>query len=83
MSSAPDTPTLSRQRRFLTPVAGETLDDMAARALPDLPRQEAADRLRSWNLHVFSLRKPAGLLLCSDVIFVEPPQGVTRATSLN
>lgn len=82
MSSATETPTLSRQRRFVTPAAGETLEDIATRALPGVPAQEAADRLRSWNLHVFSLRKPAGLLLCSDVIFVEPPQGVA-ATSLN
>lgn len=65
---------LSRQRRFVTPAAGETLEVLAARALPDEPPQAAADRIKSWNLHIFALRQPAGLLLCSDVVFVEPPR---------
>ena len=33
------------------------------------------DRIKSWNLHIFALRRPAGLLLGSDVVFVEPPAG--------
>lgn len=73
MSAAADTATLSRQRRFVTPLAGETLDGLAARALPDVPQTEAADRIRSWNLHIFAMRQPPGLLLCSDVVFVESP----------
>lgn len=64
---------LSRQRRFVTPLAGETLQALAARALPDEPADSAADQIRSWNLHIFAMRKPAGLLLGSDVVFVEPP----------
>lgn len=64
---------LSRQRRFVTPAAGETLEVLAARALPDEPVESAADQIRSWNLHIFAMRKPAGLLLGSDVVFVEPP----------
>jgi hypothetical protein len=68
-----ETPTLTRQRRFVTPLAGETLDGLAARALPETPPRAAADLLRSLNLHIFALRQPPGLLLCSDVIFVEPP----------
>jgi hypothetical protein len=68
-----ETATLTRQRRFVTPAAGETLEDLAARALPDVPAQVAADRIRSLNLHIFALRKPPGLLLCSDVVFIEPP----------
>ena len=64
---------LSRQRRFVTPAAGETLEVLAARALPDEPAESAADMIRSWNLHIFAMRKPAGLLLGSDVVFVEPP----------
>ena len=70
-----ETSTLTRQRRFVTPMAGETLEDLAARALPEVPPQAAADLVRSLNLHVFALRRPPGLLLCSDVIFVEPPLG--------
>jgi len=59
----------------VTPVAGESLEDLAARALADVPVAEAADRIKSWNLHIFALRQPRGLLLCSDVVFVEPPLG--------
>jgi hypothetical protein len=69
VASAP----LSRQRRFVTPATGETLESLAARALPDLAPQEAAEKVKSWNMHIFMLRQPAGLLLCSDVVFVEPP----------
>lgn len=65
---------LSRQRLFVTPLAGDTVESLAARVLPELPPQEAADRIRSWNLHIFMLRQPAGMLLCSDVVFVEPPR---------
>lgn len=72
-TAATATATLSRQRQFMTPVAGETLQDLAARALPGTPVAEAADRVRSWNLHIFAMRQPPGLLLCSDVVFVEPP----------
>lgn len=66
--------TLSPQRRFTTPGPGETLDELAARALPAEPLEAAKDRIRSWNLHIFALRNPPGLLLGSDVVFVEPPR---------
>jgi hypothetical protein len=66
--------TLSPQRRFVTPGPGETLADLARRALPEQPPEAAEDLLKSWNLHIFALRRPAGLLLCSDVVFTEPPQ---------
>jgi hypothetical protein len=65
---------LSPQRRFVTPAPDETLEALAARALPDVPVETAADRIKSWNLHIFAGRKPAGLLLGSDVVFVEPPR---------
>ena len=65
--------TLTRQRRFVTPGPGETVEELARRALPDEPLETAVDRIRSWNLHVFAMRRPPGLLLGSDVIFVEPP----------
>lgn len=65
--------TLSRQRRFVTPAPDETIEELAARALPDEPREAAVDRIKSWNLHIFAMRRPQGLLLGSDVVFVEPP----------
>jgi hypothetical protein len=67
--------TLSRQRKFVTPRAEESLEQLAARALPGEDVAEAADKIRSWNLHIFALRRPPGLLLGSDVVFVEPPLG--------
>jgi hypothetical protein len=64
---------LTRQRRFVTPEPDETLEALARRALPDQAPEAAADLIRSWNLHVFAMRRPPGLLLGSDVIFIEPP----------
>jgi len=64
---------LTRQRRFVTPGPDETVEELARRALPDQPPEAAADLIKSWNLHIFALRKPAGMMLGSDVIFVEPP----------
>ncbi|KQW72009.1 hypothetical protein ASE17_03825 [Phenylobacterium sp. Root77] len=65
---------LTIQRRFVTPMAGESVQDIAARALPGEPLDSAVDQIRSWNLHIFAMRKPAGLILGSDVVFVEPPR---------
>jgi len=64
---------LTRQRRFVTPAPDETLEQLAARALPETPVEAAAEQIRGWNLHIFAMRKPRGLLLGSDVVFVEPP----------
>ncbi|RAK62527.1 hypothetical protein [Phenylobacterium kunshanense] len=66
---------LTRQRRFVTPGPDETVEELALRALPGEPLEAAVDRIKSWNLHIFAMRKPAGLLLGSDVVFVEPPVG--------
>jgi hypothetical protein len=65
--------TLAAQRRFVTPEPDETLEALAARALPDQPLAEAMDLIRGWNLHIFAMRRPRGLLLGSDVVFVSPP----------
>lgn len=65
---------LTIQRRFVTPMASESVQDIAARALPGEPLDSAVDQIRSWNLHIFAMRKPAGLILGSDVVFVEPPR---------
>ena len=67
--------TLTRQRRFVTPLPDESLEALAARALPGEPPESAVDKLKSWNLHIFVMRRPPGLLLGSDVVFVEPPVG--------
>jgi hypothetical protein len=64
---------LSRQRRFATPGPDETVEQLAARALPGEPVEAAVDRIKSWNLHIFAMRRPPGLMLGSDVVFVEPP----------
>ncbi len=64
---------LTPHRRFLTPLAGETLEALAARALPETPAQTAMDEIKSYNMHIFVIRRPPGLLLGSDVVFVEPP----------
>ena len=63
---------LSRQRRFLTPLPGESWDTLARRALPDEPTEKASEKLKSWNLQLFA-RIPPGNFLGSDVLFVEPP----------
>jgi hypothetical protein len=65
--------TLSPHRRFVTPLAEESIEALAARALPDTPLAAAVDQIKSYNMHIFALRRPAGLLLGSDVVFVEPP----------
>ena len=67
--------TLTAQRRFVTPDPDETVEELAARALPGQPLEAAVDQIKSWNLHIFAMRKPRGLLLGSDVVFVEPPRG--------
>ncbi len=67
--------TLTVQRRFVTPGPDETLEQLAARALPNEPRETAMDHIKSWNLHIFAMRNPRGLMLGSDVVFVEPPRG--------
>ena len=67
--------TLTPQRRFVTPEPEETVEHLAARALPGAPLDQAVDQIKGWNLHIFAMRRPRGLLLGSDVVFVEPPRG--------
>ncbi len=63
---------LTRQRKFLHPLPNETFDALAHRALPDQPADKAVEQVKSWNLHIF-LRRPSGMLLGSDIVFVEGP----------
>ncbi len=67
---------LTEQRRFVTPEPDEDWPALAERALPGEPSAEAIEKLRGWNLHLF-VRNPPGVLLGSDVIFVEAPRVVT------
>jgi hypothetical protein len=67
--------TLSRQRRFVLPSPGDTLEDIARRELPELDAATAMERLQAWNMHIFLMRRPPGLLTGCDVVFVEPPLG--------
>ena len=64
---------LTTQRGFVTPEPDETLEALAARALPDAPLAEAMEQIQGWNMHIFAMRRPRGLMLGSDVVFVEPP----------
>jgi hypothetical protein len=65
---------LSPQRRFVTPLPDETVEALAARALPGEALEAAVERIKGWNLHIFAMRRPRGLLLGSDVVFTEPPR---------
>jgi hypothetical protein len=61
-------------RRFVQPEAGDTLDSIAAREMPGIA--DASKQLLSWNLHL-AMRAPIGppgSVLCSDIVFLEPPQ---------
>jgi len=65
--------TLAPQRRFVTPQPDETLEALTARALPGEPLETAMEQIRGWNMHIFAMRRPRGLMLGSDVVFVEAP----------
>ena len=67
--------TLPQVRRFIAPEPNESFQEIAARALPNEETAAAVEKLKSWNLHIFAMRRPPGLLLGSDVVFVEPPLG--------
>jgi hypothetical protein len=64
----------SHARRFTQPRGGETLEQIAARELPDRPRAEAQAALESWNLHLVVRLGRGGGLLPSDIVFLEPPR---------
>ncbi len=69
---------LSRVRRSIAPLVGDTWADLAGRELPGTPEGEAVSQLQSWNLHVFmraaiQIDGQTNPILPSDVIFLEPP----------
>lgn len=61
-------------RRFVHPRPGDTLETIAARELPALTPQRAAEELLSWNLHLANriVGQVKGVL-ASDIVYVEPP----------
>ncbi len=61
------------RRGFTSPLPGEDWKALAARILPGEPAEDAVEKLRSWNLHLFA-RNPPGEFTGSDVLFIEPPQ---------
>lgn len=65
--------TLSPQRAHVRPEPGESFAQLVARVMPEEESGGALEKLKSWNLHIF-LRRPSGLLLGSDIVFVEPPR---------
>lgn len=63
----------SPKRAYTSPLPDESIESLAARALPNDDLATALNKLKSWNLHIFAIRKPP-VMLGSDVVFVEPPQ---------
>ena len=59
--SKPDTTTVD--------TGGEVEEEPVDNVVPP----DRMDEIKSYNMHIFVLRRPAGLLLGSDVVFVEPP----------
>ncbi|HSG89711.1 MAG TPA: hypothetical protein VLA56_10905 [Pseudomonadales bacterium] len=66
------TPPLTPQRRFTSAEPGEDLVAIARRCLGDRAEADALRDLQSWNLHLFA-RRPSGVVLGADVVFLEPP----------
>jgi hypothetical protein len=63
----------ARARRFVMPRAGETLEAIAGRELPDQPAETSAAALRGWNPHLaLRIGRPEGLLP-TDIVYLEPP----------
>ncbi len=58
-------------RRSCRPLAGDTLETIAARELPELPSEKAIASLRAWNPHLGGLRRNFQYVLVSDVVFLE------------
>ena len=65
---------LKPQRKFISPLPGDSIESIAQRELPHMNQEEAVQALSSWNLHIFLMRQPNGMITGSDVVFIEPPQ---------
>jgi hypothetical protein len=60
-------------RRSCRPSAADTLEVIAARELPAMPRAEAVAALKEWNPHLARGRRDYSKLLVSDIVFLEAP----------
>ena len=67
-------------RKFVRPLPEDDWASIAARELPDVPAEDAAGMLQSWNFHVFMRPAPpddspraGNPILPSDIIFTEAP----------
>ncbi len=67
---------LASQRSFIRPQPSDDWQDIAARVMPEVERDEAVEQLQSWNFHVFMRAANADgtQILPSDVIFTEAPK---------
>jgi len=65
--------TLTTARASVQPEPDETFEQLIERVMPDEAPDSALEKLKSWNLHIF-LRRPSGVLLGSDIVFIEPPR---------
>lgn len=72
-SQQDDPVTLSTPRASVQPEPDETFAQLIERVMPDEQPDAALEKLKSWNLHIF-LRRPSGVLLGSDIVFIEPPR---------
>jgi len=64
---------LTTQRARAQPEPDETFAQLIERVMPNEDADAALEKLKSWNLHIF-LRRPSGVLLGSDIVFIEPPR---------
>ena len=63
-------------RRWARPRAGDTLESLARRELPEIAPEEAVKLLGEWNGHLVRLSFVVGReLLVSDIVYLEPPPG--------
>ena len=60
-----------RTRTYVFPRPGDSLELIAGRALPD--RENGAGLLQAWNPHLALRLSPVDGLLCTDVVYTEPP----------
>ncbi|MGI9031752.1 MAG: hypothetical protein ACR2HP_17480 [Ilumatobacteraceae bacterium] len=58
-------------RDFVLPQPGDSLATIAARELPE--RADGAGLLQAWNPHLALRLSPIDGLLCTDVVYTDPP----------
>ncbi len=64
---------MTNARACVQPEPDETFEQLIERVMPNETPENALEKLKTWNLHIF-LRRPSGVLLGSDIVFTEPPR---------